>query len=72
MESVKKITDHFWTFEEDGVRSFLFEGTDRAMLVEQNRRMLLSGGTIQVGTISMFGPGSRPGPCPAKNIPAAR
>ena len=34
MESVKKISDHFWIFEEDGVRSFLFEGTKRAMLVD--------------------------------------
>ena len=34
MENVKKIADHFWTFEEDGVRSFLFEGTDRAMLID--------------------------------------
>ena len=34
MDHVKKIADHFWTFEEDGVRSFLFEGTDRAMLVD--------------------------------------
>ena len=34
MENVKKIADHFWIFEEDGVRSFLFEGTDRAMLVD--------------------------------------
>ena len=34
MEHVKKIADHFWIFEEDGVRSFLFEGTGRAMLVD--------------------------------------
>ena len=34
MDHVKKIADHFWIFEEDGVRSFLFEGTDRAMLVD--------------------------------------
>ena len=34
MEHVKKIADHFWIFEEDGVRSFLFEGTERAMLVD--------------------------------------
>ena len=34
MESVKKISDHFWIFQEDGVRSFLFEGTERAMLVD--------------------------------------
>ena len=34
MENVKRISDHFWIFEENGVRSFLFEGTDRAMLVD--------------------------------------
>ena len=34
MEHVKKIAEHFWVFEEDGVRSFLFEGTGRAMLVD--------------------------------------
>ena len=34
MDHVKKIADHFWIFEEDGVRSFLFEGTDRAMLID--------------------------------------
>lgn len=34
MENVKKISDRFWVFEEDGVRSFLFEGIDRAMLVD--------------------------------------
>ena len=34
MENVKKIADHFWIFEEDGVRSFLFEGPERAMLVD--------------------------------------
>lgn len=34
MDNTKKITDHFWIFEEEGVRSFLFEGTDRAMLID--------------------------------------
>ena len=34
MDHVKKIADHFWIIEEDGVRAFLFEGTDRAMLVD--------------------------------------
>ena len=34
MDHVKRIADHFWIFEEDGVRSFLFEGTDRAMLID--------------------------------------
>ncbi len=34
MENVKKITDHFWIFEENGVRSFLFEGDKKAMLID--------------------------------------
>ena len=34
MENIKKIADHFWIFEENGVRAFLFEGNDRAMLVD--------------------------------------
>ena len=34
MENTKKIADHFWIFEEDGVRSFFFEGVDRAMLID--------------------------------------
>lgn len=34
MENIKKIADHFWIFEEEGVRSFFFEGVDRAMLVD--------------------------------------
>lgn len=34
MDQLRKIADHFWVFEEDGVRSFLFGGTDRAMLVD--------------------------------------
>lgn len=29
-----KIADHFWIFEEEGVRAFLLEGTDRAMLID--------------------------------------
>ena len=31
---VIKVCEHFWRIEEDGVRAFLFEGTDRAMLVD--------------------------------------
>lgn len=31
---VIKVQEHFWRLEEDGVRSFLFEGEDRAMLVD--------------------------------------
>ena len=46
MEAVKKISDHFWIFEEDGVRSFLFEGTDRAMLVDT------CFGTLPLGELS--------------------
>ncbi|MCM1027520.1 MAG: MBL fold metallo-hydrolase [Roseburia sp.] len=34
MNNVKKVTDHFWILEEEGVRSFLFEGEERAMLVD--------------------------------------
>ena len=34
MNNIKKISDHFWIFEEDGVRSFLFEGDKRAMLID--------------------------------------
>lgn len=33
-EQIIKVQDHFWRFEEDGVRSFLFEGETRAMLVD--------------------------------------
>lgn len=31
---VIKVQEHFWRIEENGVRSFLFEGRDRAMLVD--------------------------------------
>lgn len=31
---VVKIADHFWIIEENGVRSFLVEGNERAMLVD--------------------------------------
>lgn len=34
MENVVKIQEHFWIIEEHGVRSFLFEGDERAMLVD--------------------------------------
>lgn len=34
MDNVIKISDHFWIFEENGVRSFLFEGDTRAMLID--------------------------------------
>lgn len=34
MDNIVKISEHFWTIEENGVRSFLFEGDDRAMLVD--------------------------------------
>ncbi|MDE6743820.1 MAG: MBL fold metallo-hydrolase [Lachnospiraceae bacterium] len=34
MDNIKKISDHFWIFQEDGVRSFLFEGKERAMLID--------------------------------------
>lgn len=34
MNNILKVAEHFWIFEEDGVRSFLFEGDKRAMLVD--------------------------------------
>lgn len=34
MNNIIKISEHFWIFEEDGVRSFLFEGDERAMLID--------------------------------------
>lgn len=34
MDNIKKISEHFWIIEENGVRSFLFEGAQRAMLVD--------------------------------------
>ncbi len=34
MENIIKIQEHFWRVEENGVRSFLFEGDERAMLVD--------------------------------------
>lgn len=34
MNNINKISDHFWIIEENGVRSFLFEGDKRAMLVD--------------------------------------
>lgn len=34
MDNIKKISEHFWIIEENGVRSFLFEGDERAMLVD--------------------------------------
>lgn len=34
MNHTVKISDHFWIFEENGVRSFLFEGEASAMLVD--------------------------------------
>ncbi len=34
MNNIINISNHFWIFEENGVRSFLFEGKERAMLVD--------------------------------------
>lgn len=34
MDNIIKISDHFWIFEENGVRSFLFEGDTKAMLID--------------------------------------
>lgn len=33
-ETVIKVAEHFWRIEESGVRMFLFEGKERAMLVD--------------------------------------
>ena len=34
MNDIVKISEHFWIIEENGVRSFLFEGSKRAMLID--------------------------------------
>lgn len=34
MDNIVKISEHFWIFEENGVRSFLFEGDTKAMLID--------------------------------------
>lgn len=34
MDNMVKISEHFWIFEENGVRSFLFEGDTKAMLID--------------------------------------
>lgn len=34
MENVIKIQEHFWIIDEGGVRSFLFEGKEKAMLID--------------------------------------
>ena len=34
MDNIVKVSEHFWIFEENGVRAFLFEGDQRAMLVD--------------------------------------
>lgn len=34
MDNIVKISDHFWIIEENGVRSFLFEGDRSAMLID--------------------------------------
>ncbi|MCM1172052.1 MAG: MBL fold metallo-hydrolase [Clostridium sp.] len=34
MDNAIKISDHFWIIEENGVRSFLFEGDKKAMLID--------------------------------------
>ncbi len=34
MNNIVKVSDHFWIIQEDGVRSFLFEGTKSAMLID--------------------------------------
>lgn len=34
MDNITKIAEHFWSIEENGVRSFLLEGEERAMLID--------------------------------------
>lgn len=34
MEHVRQVMEHFWVIDEGGVRSFLFEGNDQALLVD--------------------------------------
>lgn len=34
MDNVKKISEHFWVIEENGVRMFVFEGEKQAMVVD--------------------------------------
>ncbi|MDE5803576.1 MAG: MBL fold metallo-hydrolase [Lachnospiraceae bacterium] len=34
MDNIIKIMDHFWIIEETGVRAFLFEGDQKAMLID--------------------------------------
>lgn len=34
MEHMKQISEHFWIIEENGVRMFLFEGSEKALLVD--------------------------------------
>ena len=34
MDNIIKISEHFWIIEENSVRSFLFEGDERAMLID--------------------------------------
>lgn len=45
MSNVIKILDHFWIIEENGVRSFLFEGDKKAMLIDTGF------GTLQIREI---------------------
>lgn len=45
MEHIVKISDYFWMIEENGVRSFLFEGDKRAMLIDTGF------GTLQIHEI---------------------
>lgn len=46
MDNINKVSDHFWIFEENGVRSFLFEGDKRAMLIDTGF------GTLQIGRMA--------------------
>ena len=55
MENIIKIAEHFWIIEEKGVRSFLFEGTDRAMLIDTGFGTLpLRKMTMELTTLPVF------------------
>ena len=55
MDNVVKIEEHFWIIEENGVRSFLFEGDKRAMLVDTGFGTLpIRGITAELTNLPVF------------------
>lgn len=55
MNHIKKISDHFWIMEDDGVRMFLFEGDKSAMLIDTGRGGLsLSGQVNELTSLPVF------------------